>query len=48
MTVSIKDLDLKPVEEARLAVLAGPRYKSETKKLVLTAEKFPNRVENKR
>jgi len=48
MWVSAKDMALSPEQELRLAIAAGPRYNTVKRELTLTAEKFPNRVENKR
>ena len=44
----MNDLGLTTEEQDRMAVLVGPRYNHQKGEIKLVAEKFPNRIENKR
>ena len=46
--MNMSDLGLSEHEVQRMAVLVGPRYNWKTGEVKLVAEKFPNRIENKR
>ena len=46
--MNIRDLGLTDVEQSVLRELCGPRYSPGSGQLRLTAEKFPNRMENKK
>ncbi|CAM9408077.1 unnamed protein product [Chrysoparadoxa australica] len=48
LRVNVGDLLLTKEQVDRLKVLVGPRLKARTQELVLTADHFPSRVDNKR
>ena len=46
--VFVRDLGLTKDEEAILLEMVGKRYNQGRKEIKLTADRFPNRIENKR
>jgi hypothetical protein len=48
LQVKMRDLGLTSIQEERLKHLAGLRFCAKKNQLTLVAERFPNRLENKR
>lgn len=48
LTIRLKDLGLNDEQLKRFIVLLGPRYNWRKREVSLVAEKFANRIENKR
>lgn len=48
LEVKMDELGLTPEEQRRLAIIVGPRYDWDSRRLRLVAERYPSRVENQR